>query len=59
MSNLPKTLDELTVRRVFARFGKISSMKLVDKPDYKSNVAYIGYFAHAHAARALKSVAKE
>lgn len=59
MSNLPKTLSELSVRRVFARFGKISSMKLVDKPQFKTNVAYIGYFAHANAALAIKQAAKE
>ena len=54
VSNLPKTLDELTVRRVFARFGKISSIKLVSFSHFATNVAYVGYFLHIHAARALK-----
>jgi RNA recognition motif-containing protein len=59
VNNLPKSLDEQTVRRVFARFGKICSMKLVDKSQFKTNVAYVGYFCHAHAARAIKNATKE
>lgn len=54
VSNVPKSLDEIAVRRVFARFGKVSSMKLVNKPKFSTNVAYVGYFVHSQAARAMK-----
>ena len=59
VQNLAKSLDEVTLRRVFARFGKISSFKLVSKAQYATNIAYAGYFSHANAARALKLAAQE
>ena len=56
---MPKSLDEISVRRVFARFGKVSSMKLVNKPTFSTNVAYVGYFVHSQAARAMKFACME
>lgn len=59
VSNLPKSLDDLTIRRIFARYGKISSIKVASKPQFATNVAYVGYFVHFNAARALKFAALE
>ena len=32
-----------TVRRIFARFGKIVSFKLVNSPKFTTNLVYVAY----------------
>lgn len=59
VANLPKSLDEVTVRRVFARYGKISSYKLISKAQFSTNIAYVGYFSHTNASRAFKHATRE
>ena len=59
VSYLPKRLDEVTVRRVFARFGKISSIKFISKPIFTTNIAYVAFFNSVHASRAKSFVCKE
>ena len=45
VAGIPKELgaDKDTVRRVFARFGKIVSFKLVNSPKFATNLVYVAY----------------
>ena len=45
VAGIPKELgaDKDTVRRIFARFGKIVSFKLVNSPKFATNLVYVAY----------------
>ena len=47
--------DEFLLRRTFATFGKISSFKLISKPEFTTNIAYLAYVNPAHAKFALEN----
>jgi RNA recognition motif-containing protein len=56
IKELPKHLPPLQVRRAFARYGRISSFNLIDKPSFATNIAFVGYYDPSHAATALSCV---
>ena len=53
---LPKHVAALEVRRMFARYGRISSFSLVDKPTFTTNIAYVGFQQAVHAKQCLESI---
>lgn len=59
VKDLPKHVTALQVRRVFARYGKISSFNLIDKPNFTTNIAYVGYQTPAHASCALTNISSD
>lgn len=52
VSQLDKNLSEADLRRSFARFGKVSSCKLVSKIEYPTNIAYVAFANPDHAKQA-------
>lgn len=54
VSQLDKSLSEADLRRSFARFGKVSSFKLVSKAEYPTNIAYVAFANPDHAKKALE-----
>ena len=55
VKDLDKQFDETKVRRAFAMFGKIQSFKLLNKPEFTTNIAFVAYVDPKNAASALKS----
>jgi len=53
--DLDKAHDENKVRRAFAMFGRIFSFKLLNKPEFTTNVAYVAYTNHNDAMLAFKN----
>ena len=47
---------ETDYRRIFARFGKIISFKLVNSPKFETNLAYVAYKHPEQAALALEMI---
>ena len=47
VGGLPKFIDndnsETAYRKIFARYGKISSFKILDKANFPCNVAFVAY----------------
>ena len=60
VSQLPKTVNgdgsQLAFRKVFARYGKIVSFKLVNKENFPCNVVYVAYKYPTQAQAALDQV---
>ena len=56
VTQLDKSLSEVDLRRSFARFGKVSSFKLVSKAEYLTNIAYVAFANPDHAKKALQHV---
>jgi len=59
IKNIPKHLTSTEVRRIFARFGKISSFSLVNKEQFSTNICYVGFMNPNHAKSAFETVKKE
>jgi len=59
VSGLSKEIDDGTLRRVFARFGKIISFKVVRKSQFTSYIAYVAFKYPTQAALALQYVCQE
>ena len=59
MKSLGKELSGDDIRRAFARFGKISSFNLVNKPEFSTNVAFVGFVNPDHAKAAFENVLRE
>ena len=55
VQGLPKELSETEVRRIFAKFGRITSIKLLNKLEFTTNIAYVAFSNPEHAATALAS----
>ena len=53
---LPKHCTADVVRRMFARYGKIGSFSLVDKPTFTTNIAYVGFLMPKHANQCLNQI---
>lgn len=51
--DLSKEFDEQQVRRAFAKFGKISSFRLLDKSEFTTNVAFVAYLNPQNATLAF------
>jgi RNA recognition motif-containing protein len=56
VKSLGKELSGDEIRRAFARFGKISSFNLVNKPEFSTNVAFVGFVNPDHAKAAFENV---
>ena len=60
MSGLPKLLDgeanDTRIRRIFARFGKITSFKVLRSTKFETCVAFVAYKYPSQAALALASI---
>jgi RNA recognition motif-containing protein len=56
VKDLCKTATEDQVRRVFARFGKISSFNLVNKDTFPTNIAFVAYYNSENAKLAFDNV---
>lgn len=54
VSGLPKDGSDESCRRIFARFGKIISFKLVDSPKFQTSLAFVAYKYPTQAALALQ-----
>jgi RNA recognition motif-containing protein len=54
--DLDKSFDESQVRRAFAAFGKIQSFRLVNKPEFTTNIAYVAYTCPRNAKLAFDNV---
>lgn len=59
VKSLAKELTADELRRAFARYGKISSFNLVNKPEYSTNIAFIGFVYPDNAKAALENVLSE
>jgi RNA recognition motif-containing protein len=51
--DLSKEFDEQQVRRAFAKFGKISSFRLLNKSEFTTNVAFVAYLYPQNATLAF------
>jgi RNA recognition motif-containing protein len=56
VKSLAKELTADELRRAFARYGKISSFNLVNKPEYSTNIAFVGFVYPDNAKAALENV---
>lgn len=54
VQNISKKVDEVNLRKLFAQCGQISSMKLVRKSTYPTDIAYVAFKNSCHAQFALK-----
>lgn len=59
VQHLPKDQSEVQVRRAFARFGRISSFRLVSKEQFSTNIAFVGFSNPDHAKAAFDRIAFE
>jgi hypothetical protein len=57
--DLDKALDENQVRRAFAMFGKIQSFRLLNKPEFTTNIAFVAYSSSLNATLAFKNSVKQ
>jgi len=53
---IDKDLPTEQVRIAFASFGKIASFKMMCRPKYRFNIAYVMYYESEHAKRAFDMV---
>lgn len=56
VTQIDKNLSETDLRRSFAKFGKVSSCKLVSKDEYPTNIAYVAFANPDHAKQAQQQV---
>ena len=52
---LEKSYEESQVRRAFAMFGKIQSFRLVNKPEFTTNIAFVAYSCARNAKLAFEN----
>lgn len=59
VTDIPKELIDVQVRRTFARYGKISSFSLVSKEQFATNIAFVGFMNPEHARAAFERIQQE
>lgn len=58
VKNLPLDLDELSLKKHFEQFGKVSDCRIQFRGDKNRGIAFVGFVEPAHAQKARKSMDK-